>query len=73
MRPVLDERCLYPAVHHHGPCRVHRPITMSDPAIPMTDKEKVDFLLSSFEELRSTLDEAIAFIDDSMIQADERG
>jgi hypothetical protein len=46
---------------------------MSDHAIPMTDKEKVDFLLSSFEELRSTLDEAIAFIDDSMIQADERG
>jgi hypothetical protein len=46
---------------------------MSDSSTPMTAQEKVDFLLSSFEELRSTLDEAIAFIDDSMIQADERG
>ena len=73
MRPVLDERCLNPPVHHHGYCRVHRPITMSESAVPMTDREKIDFLLSSFEELRSTLDEAISFLDDSMIQVDERG
>ena len=39
----------------------------------MTPQEKIEFLLASLEELRSTLDEAIAFIDDSAIQIDERG
>lgn len=39
----------------------------------MTPQEKIEFLLASLEDLRSTLDEAIAFIDDSAIQIDERG
>ena len=39
----------------------------------MTDKEKIKFLLASLEDLRSTLDEAISFLDDTAIQIDERG
>jgi|APCry1669189070_1035195.scaffolds.fasta_scaffold00038_7 hypothetical protein len=39
----------------------------------MTDKEKIEFLLASLEDLRSTLDEAISFLDDTAIQIDERG
>jgi hypothetical protein len=40
---------------------------------PLTPEEKVEILLESFKQLRETLDEAISFIDDSMIEADERG
>jgi hypothetical protein len=39
----------------------------------MTQQEKIDFLLASLEDLRSTLDEAISFLDDTAIQIDERG
>lgn len=41
--------------------------------VKMTDKEKIEFLLASLEDLRSTLDEAISFLDDTAIQIDERG
>jgi hypothetical protein len=40
---------------------------------PMSPEEKVQLLLETLESLRSTLDEAISYIDDSMIEADERG
>jgi len=40
---------------------------------PMTPQEKIEFLLASLEDLRSTLDEAISFLDDTAIQIDERG
>jgi hypothetical protein len=40
---------------------------------PLSKEEKIEILLESLESLRSTLDEAIAFIDDSMIEADDRG
>jgi len=40
---------------------------------PLSKDEKIEILLESLESLRSTLDEAISFIDDSMIEADERG
>ena len=40
---------------------------------PLTPEENVSILLDSLKELRDTLDEAISFIDDSMIEADERG
>jgi hypothetical protein len=40
---------------------------------PLTPEEKVEILLDSLRDLRDTLDEAISFIDDSMIEADERG
>jgi hypothetical protein len=39
----------------------------------MTPQEKIEFLLASLEDLRSTLDEAISFLDDTAIQIDERG
>jgi hypothetical protein len=45
---------------------------MSDKT-PLTLEEKVEILLDSLHDLRNTLDEAISFIDDSMIEADERG
>jgi hypothetical protein len=40
---------------------------------PLSKDEKIEILLESLESLRTTLDEAISFIDDSMIEADERG
>lgn len=40
---------------------------------PLTKEEKIEILLESLESLRATLDEAISFIDDSMIEVDERG
>jgi len=40
---------------------------------PLTPEEKVSLLLESLESIRATLDEAISYIDDSMIEADERG
>jgi hypothetical protein len=39
---------------------------------PLSLEEKVEILLDSLKDLRETLDEAISFIDDSMIEADER-
>jgi len=45
---------------------------MSD-KFPLSLEEKVQILLDSLKDLRDTLDEAIGFIDDSMIDADERG
>ena len=45
---------------------------MSD-KFPLSLEEKVQILLDSLKDLRNTLDEAIGFIDDSMIEADERG
>jgi hypothetical protein len=41
--------------------------------IPLTPEEKVALLLESLESIRATLDETISYIDDSMIEADERG
>jgi len=46
---------------------------VSQPPEPLTPEEKVELLLETLESLRTTLDEAISFIDDSMIEADERG
>jgi hypothetical protein len=40
---------------------------------PMSPEEKVQLLLETLESLRVTLDEAISYIDDSMIEADDRG
>ena len=40
---------------------------------PMSPEEKVELLLEALESLRSTLDEAISYIDDSMIEVDDRG
>jgi hypothetical protein len=39
----------------------------------LTPEEKIAILLDSLESIRATLDETISFIDDSMIEADERG
>jgi hypothetical protein len=39
----------------------------------LTLEEKIAILLDSLESIRNTLDETISFIDDSMIEADERG
>lgn len=47
---------------------------MSAPAsAPLSPEEKVALLLETLESLRVTLDEAISYIDDSMIEADDRG
>jgi predicted AAA+ superfamily ATPase len=40
---------------------------------PESPEEKLQRLLEGLEELRTTLDEAIAFIDDMAIEADDRG
>jgi len=48
-------------------------MSVSQPLEPLTPEEKVELLLETLESLRTTLDEAISFIDDSMIEADERG
>jgi hypothetical protein len=39
---------------------------------PLSLEEKLEILMDSLKDLRETLDEAISFIDDSMIEADER-
>jgi len=39
---------------------------------PLSLEEKLAILMDSLKDLRETLDEAISFIDDSMIEADER-
>jgi hypothetical protein len=39
---------------------------------PLSLEEKLEILMDSLKDLRDTLDEAISFIDDSMIEADER-
>lgn len=39
---------------------------------PLSLEEKLAILMDSLKDLRDTLDEAISFIDDSMIEADER-
>ena len=36
-------------------------------------EEKIQLLLETLESIRATLDETISFIDDSMIDADDRG
>ena len=47
---------------------------MSAPAsAPMSPEEKVQLLLETLESIRATLDETISYIDDSMIEADDRG
>jgi hypothetical protein len=47
---------------------------MTTPAsAPMTPEEKVQLLLETLESIRGTLDETISYIDDSMIEADDRG
>jgi hypothetical protein len=40
---------------------------------PLSPEEKVQLLLETLESIRATLDETISYIDDSMIEADERG
>jgi predicted AAA+ superfamily ATPase len=40
---------------------------------PESPADKIQRLLEGLEELRTTLDEAIAFIDDLAIEADDRG
>jgi hypothetical protein len=46
---------------------------MSTAAAPMSPDEKIQLLLETLESIRATLDETISFIDDSMIDADDRG
>jgi hypothetical protein len=48
-------------------------MSIAQPPAPLTPEEKIELLLETLESLRSTLDEAISYIDDSMIEADERG
>jgi len=40
---------------------------------PLSPEDKIELLLEALESIRATLDETISFIDDSMIEADERG
>ena len=40
---------------------------------PMSDKEKAQYLIDALAQLRDTLDEAIAFIDDTHITVDPKG
>ena len=40
---------------------------------PMSPEDKVELLLEALESIRTTLDETISYIDDSMIEADDRG
>jgi len=39
---------------------------------PLSLEEKLEILMDSLRDLRDTLDETISFIDDSMIEIDER-
>jgi hypothetical protein len=39
---------------------------------PFSTEEKLAILMDSLRDLRDTLDETISFIDDSMIEIDER-
>jgi len=40
---------------------------------PMSPEDKIDLLIETIESIRTRLDEAISYIDDSMIEADDRG
>lgn len=40
---------------------------------PLSPEDKVELLLETLESIRTTLDETISYIDDSMIEADDRG
>jgi len=40
---------------------------------PLSPEEKISLLLETLESIRASLDETISYIDDSMIEADERG
>lgn len=40
---------------------------------PMSPEDKIDLLLETIEEIRKRLDETISYIDDSTIEADDRG
>jgi len=62
--------------YHNSDCndsRNHLSCLQVSEQEPLSKDEKIEILLESLESLRSTLDEAISFIDDSMIEADERG
>ena len=39
----------------------------------MSPEDKIDLLLETIEEIRKRLDETISYIDDSTIEADDRG
>jgi hypothetical protein len=40
---------------------------------PMSDKEKIQYLMDALAQLRDSLDESIAFIDDTHIEIDPKG
>ena len=40
---------------------------------PMSPEDKIALLLEALDSIRATLDETISYIDDSMIEVDDRG